>query len=281
MKDNVEKNNLVKLTLSSTSLYQVNLDDLAKLPKLQFIRLRHIESTDILESHIVFKKDEFSSLRHLLVEGSTFTKISFMDGAACMLEKMALYFTNIESVSEVCRLQKLEEVELSLSMSSSSKKKNDTLLSSFNNGKQIRAKLELVGTSLEHGDQQIQNMITFKEDEFRKLRLLTVDCCANTKVVFNSGSAPKLEKIVCSSSSTSLSGFDELPRLKELEFNCELVLGEVQEAIKSHKNKPDFKHNKPEIQDQAKGDDQEDDDDAAWYSLFCCNLQQTSLMPEN
>jgi hypothetical protein len=69
-----------------------------------------------------------------------------------MLEKMALSLTNIESVSGVDALQKLEEVELS--MSSSNKEKNDTLLSSFNNGKQTMAKLTIVNTSLEQGDQE-------------------------------------------------------------------------------------------------------------------------------
>jgi hypothetical protein len=267
-------NNLVKLTLSSTSLYQVNLKVLAKLPKLQFIRLRHIEFTDI--ESLIFEEDEFKHLKYLLVEGSSFTKISFQDKSACMLEKMALSLTNIESVSGVDSLEKLEEVELS--MSSSNKKKNDTLLSSFNNGKQTMAKLTIVSTSLEQGDQETQNMITFNEGEFRKLKLLTVDCAATTKVVFTSGSAPKLEKIVCSSctfattevvftsgstpklekivwsSSTSLSGIDNLPKLMELEFNGDLVPEVVKEASKKHKNKPNLKHIKPEIQDQAKGD---------------------------
>jgi hypothetical protein len=286
-------NNLVKLTLSSTSLYQVNLKVLAKLPKLQFIRLRHIEFTDI--ESLIFKEDEFKHLKYLLVEGSSFTKISFQDKSACMLEKMALSLTNIESVSGVDSLEKLEEVELS--MSSSNKKKNDTLLSSFNNGKQTMAKLTIVSTSLEQGDQETQNLITFNKGEFRKLKLLTVECAATTKVVFTSGSTPKLEKIVCSSStfattevvftsasapklekivwssSTSLYGIDNLPKLMELEFNGDLVSEVVKEASENHKNKPYLKHNKPEIQDQAKGDEQEDDEDAARFSLFCWKNQ--------
>jgi hypothetical protein len=141
-------NNLVKVTLCSTSLNKNNLEDLARLPKLQFIRLRHITNIESL----VFKKEEFKCLKYLLVEGSSFTKISFEHEAACMLEKMTLSLTNIESVSGVDALQKLEEVELS--MSSSNKEKNDTLLSSFNNGKQTMAKLTIVNTSLEQGDQE-------------------------------------------------------------------------------------------------------------------------------
>ena len=131
------------------------------------------------------------------------------------------------------------------------------------------AKLTIVGTP-EQGDQQIQSMIKFKEGEFQKLRLLTVDCYA--KVVFTSGSAPKLEKIVWSSS-TSLYGIENLPRLKELEFNGDIVPMVVDRAIKTHKNTLKLKHNKPEIQGQAKGDEQEDNEDAATCSLFCWKKQ--------
>ncbi|EES14409.2 hypothetical protein SORBI_3007G016200 [Sorghum bicolor] len=223
-------NNLVKVTLSSTSLNKNNLEDLAKLPKLQFIRLCLITDIESLD----FKKEEFKCLKYLLVEGSSFTKISFEDEAACMLEKMALSLTNIESVSGVDGLKNLGEVELR--MSSSNKKKNDTLLSSFNNGKQTMAMLAIVSTSLEQGDKETQNMITFNEGEFQKLKLLTVDCTATTKVIFTSGSAPKLEKIVWSSS-TSLSGINNLPKLKELEFNGDPVPDVVKEAIENHKNK--------------------------------------------
>jgi hypothetical protein len=141
-------------------------------------------------------------------------------------------------------------------------------------------------------------MITFNEGEFRKLKLLTVDCSATTEVVFTSGSAPKLEKIVCSSctsvtsevvftsgsapklekiiwsSSTSLSGINNLPKLMELEFNGDPVPDVVKEAIENHKNKVNLIHNKPEIQNRAKEDEQEDDDNiAARFSLFCCKKQ--------
>ena len=59
----------------------------------------------------------------------------------------------------------------------------------------------------------------------------------------------------------------------ELEFNGDLVPEVVKEASENHKNKPNLKHNKPEIQDQAKGDEQEDDEDAARFSLFCWKNQ--------
>ncbi|KAL6624316.1 hypothetical protein ACP70R_031637 [Stipagrostis hirtigluma subsp. patula] len=257
-------NKLVKVTLSSTSLNQDNLKVLAKLPNLQFVRLRHISST---QSILTIEEEEFKTLNYLLVEGSNFTKIIFEGQAARELKKMVLSFTNIEFVSGVGSLQKLEEVELSISGSNSN---NGGLLSSFKNAKQI-AKLTLHGTSLEQGGLQIQNQITFNKDEFPKLKLLIVDCSAITEIVFTNGSAPKLEKIVWSSF-TSLSVIDNLPRLKELEFRGDHVPQEMKEAIQEHKNKPNFKHREQKIQDQPKRDEQEDDEDAAGFP-FCWKKQ--------
>ena len=145
------------------------------------------------------------------------------------------------------------------------------MISSFDNAAKL-AKLSLCGTLLELDALQTltkkrnirtlvlldksfggsQNEITLKKDEFLWLNLLVVDCLAITKIVFNSGSASRLEKIVWSSS-TSLSGIDKLPKLKELEFNVNGVGGQVpdqvREAIKYHKNKPTLKINRPETQD--------------------------------
>jgi hypothetical protein len=51
------------------------------------------------------------------------------------------------------------------------------------------------------------------------------------------------------SSSTSLSGIDKLPRLKELEFKGDqAVPDEMIEAIDKHQNKPSLKLNGPETQ---------------------------------
>ncbi|RCV35831.1 hypothetical protein SETIT_7G271300v2 [Setaria italica] len=243
------------------------------------VRLHHIDCT---EGKLTFKKDRFISLKCLFVEGSDLTNITFEDEAACELEKMVLSFTSTESISGVDRLPKLEELELNNS--------SGRLLSSFENTKQI-AKLTLRGTLLDQDALKIlankpnirclvlldksflgsQNQITFNKDEFIWLNLLDVHCSSITKIVFTSGSAPRLEKIVWSSFA-SLSGIENLPRLKELEFNGKDVPNEVTEAIKKHKNKPSLKDNAPETQDQAKGDEEEDDDDDARFP-FCWKKQ--------
>ncbi|XP_073351684.1 uncharacterized protein [Aegilops tauschii subsp. strangulata] len=180
-----------------------------------------------------FKEGEFRCLKYLVVEGSDLTNITFEDGAASELEKMVLSITSICSISGVEYLSELKELELNSSFCGS-------LLSSFDNAKQI-AKLTLRNTLLEQAALQLltkkpnirclvlldksfggtQNEITLEKDEFLWLNLL-VDCSAITKIVFNSGSASRLEKIVWSSS-TSLSGIDKLPRLKELEFKGDQV----------------------------------------------------------
>ncbi|KAF8673456.1 hypothetical protein HU200_049024 [Digitaria exilis] len=252
-----DKNKLAKITLSGTLLTQNDLEVLAKLPMLQCVRLQHVVCT---EHMLTFKKDEFICLKYLLLEGSSLTNITFEDESARNLEKMVLSFTSAGFISGVELLPKLEELEL-----------NNTfcgrLLSSFDNAKQI-AKLTLRGTEIEQDALQIitkkrsirclvlldksfggrQNEITFKENEFLWLNLLVVDCSAVTKIIFTSGSAPRLEKIIWSSF-TSLSGIDKLPRLKELEFNGSHVPDGLIEAIKKHKKEPRLKLNEPETQD--------------------------------
>uniref|UniRef100_N1QSM2 Disease resistance protein RPM1 n=1 Tax=Aegilops tauschii TaxID=37682 RepID=N1QSM2_AEGTA len=239
-------NKLAKVTLSSTLLSQDDLEVLAKLPKLRCVRLQHITCN---EPALNFKKGEFRCLKYLLVEDSDLT-ITFEHGAACELEKMVLSFSK-GSISGVDRLPNLKELELNNSFCG-------RLLSSFGNVSQI-AKLTLRGTLLERDALQIlakkpnlrclvllnesfggiQNEITLK-DEFLWLNHLVVDCSAITRIVFTSGSAPRLEKIVWSSF-TSLSGIHKLPSLKELEFNGGQVPDEVREGIEKHKNKPSLK----------------------------------------
>ena len=256
-------NKFAKVTLSGTRVSQDDLEVvLAKLPMLRCVRLQDITCTDTEHKlMLTFKKEEFICLKYLLVEGSDLTKITFEEGSACELEKMVLSFTSAGSISGLDRLPKLEELELSNSFCG-------RLLSSFDNAAQI-AKLTLRGTEIGPDALQIltknpnirclvlldksfggrQNKIIFKKDEFLWLNLLVVNCSAITNIVFTSGSAPRLEKIVWSSS-TSLSSIDKLPRLKELEFKGDqAVPDEMIEAIDKHQNKPILKLNGPETQD--------------------------------
>ncbi|KAM3353825.1 hypothetical protein ACQJBY_024796 [Aegilops geniculata] len=272
-----DNNKLAKITLCHTLLSQDDLKVLAKLPKLRCVRLQHIVCT---EHMLNFKEGEFRCLKYLLVEDSDLTNITFEDGTASELEKMVLSISNKCSISGVDCLPELKELELNSSF----------CVSLLHDAKQI-AKLTLCGTLLELDALQLltkkqnirclvlldesfdgsQNEITLKKDEFLWLNLLVVDCSAITKIVFDSGSAPRLEKIVLSSS-TSLSSIDKLPRLKELEFNGDKVPNEVSEAIENHKNKPRLKHNGPETRNEAKGDEEEDGNDAATFS-FCWKKQ--------
>ncbi|KAF7025512.1 hypothetical protein CFC21_037686 [Triticum aestivum] len=272
-----DNNKLAKITLCHTLLSQDDLEVLAKLPKLRCVRLQHIVC---IEHTLNFKEGEFRCLKYLLIEDLDLTNITFEDEAASELEKMVLSISSKCSISGVDYLLKLKELELNSSFCGSL----------LDDAKQI-AKLTLCGTLLELDALQTltkkrnirtlvlldksfggsQNEITLKKDEFLWLNLLVVDCSAITKIVFNSGSAPRLEKIVLSSS-TSLSSIDKLPRLKELEFNGDKVPNEVGKAIENHKNKPRLKHNGPETRNEAKGDEEEDDNDAATFS-FCWKKQ--------
>ncbi|KAL6619722.1 hypothetical protein ACP70R_034861 [Stipagrostis hirtigluma subsp. patula] len=250
-------NQLAKVTLSRTWMNQADLKVLAKLPKLLCVRLRN---KAYVENMLTFKKDEFQNLKNLLVEGSNMTEISFEDGATPDIEKIVLSFTNIGFIAGLNRLPKLKEVELN-------NNRSGRLFSSFDDAKQI-AKLTLRGTLLEQGDLQIlakkpnirclvlldkscdKSQLTFNKDEFPTLNLLIVNCNDITNISFTDGSAPKLEKIVWSfTKMESLSGINNLPKLKELEFSGDFVPDEVVQAITEHKNRPSLIHNKPENQD--------------------------------
>ncbi|KAJ1261852.1 hypothetical protein BS78_09G062300 [Paspalum vaginatum] len=102
-------NKLPKVTLTRTPVNQDDLKILAKLPKLQCVRLWYVQCN---EPMFTFKEDEFRCLEYLLVEGSDLTNITFEDGAARELKKMVLPFTSSGSISGVDRLLKLKELEL-------------------------------------------------------------------------------------------------------------------------------------------------------------------------
>uniref|UniRef100_A0A8R7QZQ7 Disease resistance protein RPM1 n=1 Tax=Triticum urartu TaxID=4572 RepID=A0A8R7QZQ7_TRIUA len=205
-----EEFKLAKVTLTRTKLTQSDLEVLAKLPNIVCLRLREKACRD---SKLTFSKEEFKTLKCFLVEGSNMTDILF-EGGALKLEKITLCSTDgIQSLSGVEALPELKEVEL----------KNGNKLSLFEKAKNISKNL------------YAENNLTFKKDNFPWLNHLIIDFSVTTKISFDGGTAPKLEKIVCSfttklqkidSSFTketvgtlNISGIDNLPKLKELEFN--------------------------------------------------------------
>lgn len=80
--------------------------------------------------------------------------------------------------------------------------------------------------------------ITLTKDEFQDLRLLVIDDHV-AKIAFESGAAPKLEKIVWTSDRVdAIAGIGKLKSLKEFELNCDLNNPgihhvEVEEALPS------------------------------------------------
>ncbi|KAK3140854.1 hypothetical protein QOZ80_5AG0406760 [Eleusine coracana subsp. coracana] len=248
---------LVKVTLCGTCLNQDDLNVLAKLSELLCMRLGDKAYT---ESKLIFKNNEFNKLKFFHVEGSNMAEISFGDGAVPELEKIVLSSANdLKSVFGVEGLSKLKELELN----------NNKLLTLFDKANQI-AKVTLLGTFLRQGDLQIlarkpnmhclvllensyiEGHLSFNKEEFPKLNLLTIDNSHIANISFNCGSTPKLKKIIWSLTKdivVTLSGINNLSRLKEFELNGESIPNEVQEAIKRHRNKPILKHNKPKNQE--------------------------------
>ncbi|KAF7045941.1 hypothetical protein CFC21_055001 [Triticum aestivum] len=252
---------LAKITLTGTRLKQDDLRVLNELPNIVCLRLQDKAYTN---GKLTFKKDKFKNLKCFLVEGSNMTDILFEDGAALKLEKIILCSTDIiQSLSGVEDLPELKEVELN----------NNNKLSLFDKAEKV-SKVTLCGTKLSKDDLKmfakiqymrclvlkekacVENEILFNKDEFPRLNLLIVDGSSITKIEFASGSAPKLEKIIWSftrGTVESLLGIVNLPKLKELEFNGDLIPDELKEAI----NKPKLMHNQPENQYQEMGNIEE------------------------
>ncbi|XP_037470347.1 disease resistance protein Pik-2-like, partial [Triticum dicoccoides] len=247
---------LAKVTLSGTRLRQADLEILAKLPKLVCLRL---QDRAYIDDKLSFNKEKFKGLKCFLIEGSEITVLSF-NGGAPKLEKIILSSTDgLQSLSRVEDLNELKEVEL--------KNSNKLSLSLFEKAKNI-SKVTLCRTILCQDEVEIlakmpnmrslvlkeisyaQSLLIFYKDDFPRLNLLTIDFSVITCIGFTTQSATKLEKIIWSyRKGTLLSGIDELPKLKELEFNGDFVPDEVIDALKKHKNNPKLIHNKPENQE--------------------------------
>ena len=171
---------LAKVTLSSTSLNQEDLKVLAKLTMLLCLKLENIACT---ESMLTFKKNEFQNLNYFVLQGSSLTEILFEEGATPELKKIILSLTNIEYVSGVKGLTKLEELVFNNNRSSS-------LLSSINNAEQI-TKLTLQDTLLEQADIHI----LAKKPNIRNLELLGKTCCGS-QLTFNENEFQKLNTLI-------------------------------------------------------------------------------------
>ncbi|VAH98619.1 unnamed protein product [Triticum turgidum subsp. durum] len=266
---------LAKVTLSGTHLTQDDLEVLAKLPKLICVRLRH---KAYIDRKLTFKNEEFKNLKCFLVEDSNITDINF-EGGAPKLEKIILSsIDSLQYIYGVEGLLELKEVEL----------KNNTKLSLFDKARniskvtlcrtilsqdevQILAKISSMRTLVLKETSYVQNQLIFYKDDFPRLNLLIVDFSAIPNISFTGGSATRLEKIIWSFTMGTISGIDNLPKLKEFEFNGDFVPNQVKEAINKHKNIPKLIHNKPENQYKEAGNIQEKRDVTRFP--FCWKIQ--------
>jgi hypothetical protein len=97
-----------------------------------------------------------------------------------------------------------------------------------------------------------ERRLDLNKDEFPRLNVLIVSCSTVTEIRFESGSSPKLEKIVWTfANMNSFSGIGNLTRLKELELIGDSLPDRVKEDIDKHRDTIRFTHYKPESQDQT------------------------------
>ncbi|KAF7081520.1 hypothetical protein CFC21_085454 [Triticum aestivum] len=88
----------------------------------------------------------------------------------------------------------------------------------------------------------VRSGLTFKEGEFKSIKSLVVDDGIITNITFDTGAAPRLEKIVWSFAKMDAICGLCLPKLKNVELNGDCDPDPVRLALEKHPNLPDFKH---------------------------------------
>jgi hypothetical protein len=104
--------------------------------------------------------------------------------------------------------------------------------------KSLAALPNLRGLRLRHVKLHTESKLIIQTNGFQNLKYLVVEGGGITDINFEPGEAPKLEKIVWLINCVeSLSGINNLPKLKEIEFNKNVCLPEqVKQAIEAHPN---------------------------------------------
>ncbi|KAG8090048.1 hypothetical protein GUJ93_ZPchr0011g27585 [Zizania palustris] len=292
---------LEKMALSSTSIKYLN--GAGGLPKLKELELKgnkfllslleddkaaaHTDDqlcTATTNSLLAFRKEEFKHLELLLIDAQLDTDIIFEDGAAPELWKIILLnLENISSLHGVSHLPRLSELEL--------KGNNKIILLSLLEQKNtdLVSKVTLHGTKVKKDDLQVlakkQNMhclvlldesyededsqLSFKKDEFPMLKLLIVNCRAIENISFTDGAAPKLQKITWTfNHMDSLSGIENLPKLKRLVFIGDYIPYQVMDDIKAHPTHIVLTHRAAR---QQQDDEDHDDTSSSFFSCFSKN----------
>ncbi|KAG2598118.1 hypothetical protein PVAP13_5KG299707 [Panicum virgatum] len=86
-----------------------------------------------------------------------------------------------------------------------------------------------------------ESKLQFRADEFQRLRFLVVEGSDITGIIFDTGAAPKLEMMIWSFAALealSLSGVENLYRLKKLELNGDCYMDSVREGIRHRPGQP-------------------------------------------